>query len=145
MKQSRVDLDGRKAADIREQIKTLSKVYVPEWHFDTKNPDIGSVIAMIFADQVAENTSRFDELLDVYHAELANMAGVSLMPAQPASTMVVMELSSGLINGSYVAKGTKIYGGEGEDRVIFETAHPMYITSSKLTDILSTDSKTGTI
>ena len=145
MKQSRVDLDGRKAADIREQIKTLSKVYVPEWHFDTKNPDIGSVIAMIFADQVAENTSRYDELLDVYHAELANMAGVSLMPAQPASTMVVMELSSGLINGSYVAKGTKIYGGEGEDRVIFETAHPMYITSSKLTDILSTDSKTGAI
>ena len=145
MKNSRVDLDGRKAAEIRDQISALSKVYVPEWHFDTKDPDIGSVIGIIFADQMAENIGRFNDLIDVYHAELANMAGVSLLPAQPASTMAVMELSSGMIDGSYVPRGTKIFGGEGEERLIFETSHPTYITSSRLTDILSTESGTGII
>ncbi len=113
MKNSRVDLDNRKAADIKEQIKALSGVYVPEWHFNTQNPDIGSVIGIIFAEQMAENIGRYNELIDVYHAELANMTGISLLPAQPASTVAVMELASDTVPGSYVQKGTKLYGGDG--------------------------------
>ncbi len=145
MKNSRVDLDNRKAADIKEQIKALSGVYVPEWHFNTQNPDIGSVIGIIFAEQMAENIGRYNELIDVYHAELANMTGISLLPAQPASTVAVMELASDTVPGSYVQKGTKLYGGDGEQRLIFETTHPLYITNSHLTDILSTDAKSGKI
>ncbi len=145
MKNNRVDLDKRRAEDIKKHIAKLAKTYVPEWHFDTKDPDIGSVIGIIFAEQMAENVGRFNELLDVYHAELANMTGVSLLPAQPASTMVVMELSSDTVPGSYVKKGTKLYGGESDERTIFETSHPLFITNSHLTDILTTDAKSGVI
>jgi len=145
MKNSRVELDKRRTADIKEQIKKLSKIYVPEWHFDTNDPDIGSVIGMIFAEQMADNVSRFNELIDVYHAELANMTGVSLLPAQPASTTAVMKLSSDTVSGSYVPKGTKLFGGETDERLIFETAHPIYITNSHLTDILETSSNSGKV
>ncbi|MCR5431652.1 MAG: hypothetical protein K6E95_03750 [Lachnospiraceae bacterium] len=145
MKNNRLDLDKRKVADIKEQINTLSKVYVPEWHFDTQNPDIGSVIGIIFAEQMAENIDRFNELLEVYHSELANMTGVSLLPAQPASTTVVMELASDTVPGSFVQKGTKLYGGDSEERIIFETSHHLFITNSHLTDILTTDATSGKI
>ncbi|MCR5520634.1 MAG: hypothetical protein K6F44_01835 [Lachnospiraceae bacterium] len=145
MKNNRVDLDNRKASDIKEQIRTLSKVYVPEWHFDTENPDIGSVIGIIFAEQMAENVGRFNELIDVYHTELANMTGISLLPAQPASTTVVMELASDTVPGSFVRKGTKLFGGDGDRRIIFETSHHLFITNSHLTDILTTQANTGKI
>ena len=145
MKNNRVDLDKRRAEDINEQIRTLAKTYVPEWHFDTQNPDIGSVIGIIFAEQMAENVGRYNELLDVYHAELANMTGITLLSAQPASTMVVMELASDTVSGSYVRKGTKLYGGESDERMIFETSHPLFITNSHLTDILTTEAKSGCI
>lgn len=144
MKNSRVELDRRNADDIKNQIEALSKAYVPEWHFDRNNPDIGSVICLLFAEQMADNVKRFNELVDVYHAELVNMIGVSLLKAQPAGTNVVMELVSDMVPGSYVPKGTKLFGGSGEERFIFETAHPAYITNSKIKEIISTDALTGT-
>lgn len=145
MKNSRVELDKRNADDIKNQIEALAKAYVPEWNFDRSNPDIGSVICLLFAEQMADNVKHFNDLVDVYHAELVNMTGVSLMQAQPAGTNVVMELVSDTVAGSYVPKGTKLFGGDAETRFIFETAHPAYITSSKLKEVISTDEETGTV
>ena len=79
MKNSRVELDKRNADDIKNQIEALAKAYVPEWNFDRSNPDIGSVICLLFAEQMADNVKHFNDLVDVYHAELVNMTGVSLM------------------------------------------------------------------
>ena len=42
-------IDSRTAVDIEERIGELAAAYVPEWHFDREDPDIGSVIAKLFA------------------------------------------------------------------------------------------------
>ncbi len=144
-KQKRYDADLRTSEDIKDQIEELSKSYVPEWHFDRVNPDIGSVIAIMFADQFADNIKRYNELVEVYHADLVNMMGVSLMPAQPAGTSVVMRLTQDTVEGSYIPMGTKLLGMSDEGSFIFETTHPLFVTNSNLREIFETSEQDGKI
>ena len=140
------ELDKRSAGDITNQIEKLSKNYVPEWKFDLKRPDAGSVIGIIFADQQSENIKSYNELLEVYHAELVNMLGVSLKPAQVASTNVVLSLVSNLVPGTYLPEHTKLMGvGKNGENLIFETSHPIYVTNSQLTEVFMTSGDDGKI
>ena len=73
-------IDKRSREDLENRIEELASSYVPEWHFDRENPDIGSVIAKIFADQMAGNLQRYNQVLEKYHTEFVNMLGISLLP-----------------------------------------------------------------
>lgn len=145
MKQlKKYELDKRTKKDILKSLSTLQKSYTPEWHLDVKNPDIGSTLAILYADQMQEGIKFYNELLEVYHAELVNMMGVTLSPAQVASTSVIMNLVSDTVPGSYVPEHTKLIGA-GENPCVFETMHPTYITNSKIKEIFLTGAKDGKI
>lgn len=141
----RFELDPRSSSDIRNEIGRLSRSYTPEWHFDTANPDIGSTIAIIFADQMADNIRRYNELLEIYHGELVNMMGMTQRPPQSAGTTVVMNLVSPAVSGTYVPRTTKLLGGDSESSVVFETDHPLYVTNSELKNIFMTGESAGKI
>ena len=70
-------LDYRNKDDILEEMRRLGTSYTPEWYFDEKSDDAGAVIAKIFAAQTAENIRHFNQTLDRYHVEFANLYGVS--------------------------------------------------------------------
>ena len=133
--------------DIENKIEKLANVYVPEWKFDVQNPDIGSVIGMIFAGQMADNIERYNQVLDKYHTEFINMLGISLLPAKPASAIVLMELVEDTLPGVDVPKGTRLLAEtEGEqDELIFETAHNLHITNSDLSYVFMTKGLDGKI
>lgn len=141
----------RNAADIREKIRQLAKSYTPEWKFDEDNPDIGSVIAMIYAEQMESNLGRFHQVMDKYQIELVNMLGISLMAARPAKSIVVMNLLGDTVEGLTVSKGTGLLGEAKEDEtqdtesVFFETVHDICVTGAKLTDIFQISKKIGKI
>ena len=54
-----ITIDSRTEQDILQEIKQLAESYVPEWKFDTENPDIGSVISMIYARQMMDNVDKY--------------------------------------------------------------------------------------
>ena len=66
-------IDGRTRRNILDQIRKLAASYVPEWQFDEENPDIGSVLALLYADQMQENLNRYNTILERYYVELMNM------------------------------------------------------------------------
>ena len=139
------ELDKRTSEDIIKQIEKLSKSYTPEWHFDMQNPDIGSVLGILYADQAEDNIKRYNELLEVYHAELVNMLGVSLRPAQVASTVLSLNLTSDLVPGAYIPEKSKFYGTTEDGSIIYETGHPIYVTSSRIKEIFMTSEKNGAV
>lgn len=131
------ELDKADIEERRNRVKELSLSYTPEWNFDRNNPDIGSVIALLFTGQMEENRRFYNLILHRYHIELANMMGVSLKAAKPSQTVVIMENSQVMQGGTAVRKGTKLLGTdeEGND-VIFETKKDVYISNINLTDLL---------
>ncbi|WP_028234517.1 hypothetical protein [Pseudobutyrivibrio sp. MD2005] len=124
-------LDGRTEEDIKKRIAELAKSYVPQWHFDTENPDIGSTIALLYAEQTMSNVKHFNHLLLKYHAQLVNLLGLSLMPAQPSGSVVFIDLIADTMEGTFVPMGTKLLSTETGERVVFETTAPLYVTNSK--------------
>ena len=141
-------IDYRSAKEIEDRIEELAISYVPEWHFDRENPDIGSVISKIFAYQMEGNIERYNQVLERYHTEFVNMLGISLLPARPAEAIVLMDLVQDTIPGVEVYKGTKLLAeaaDEDAQQIVFETIHNLYVTNSTLEYVFMTESDEGRI
>lgn len=137
-------LDNRVAADVRERIAELAKCYTPEWKVDYLKPDIGATLAILYAKQMDENIRFYNDTIERCHIEFINMLGLSLMPSQPSSSIVVFGLIKDTIDGAFVPKNSKLLA-DAEQRVIFETQKPMYITNAGISDIFMIHGKTGVI
>ena len=129
--------------DVEERIRELARLYVPQWNFDPSDPDIGGTIAKIFANQMEGNLNRYYQVLDKYHEEFVNMMGISLTPAKPAYSAVNIQLAEDTIPGLKLYKGTKFLAQTGEEPVVFETMHNLYVTNARLDTIFMTEEKTG--
>lgn len=142
---SNYKIDERTASDIRNEIAELAKSYTPEWKFDIANPDIGSVIALIFAHQTENNIFRFNQILEKYRTEFVNMYGIVPLSAKPAHAAVVMEPGVNTA-GVSIVKGTQLIGESENGRdIIFETLYDMYVTGAALTDIIGVSGHLGKI
>ena len=53
-------IDDSSREDILQRIRELSVSYTPEWQFDVENPDMGSVLALLFTDQMQDNLKHFN-------------------------------------------------------------------------------------
>ena len=140
----KLNIDTRTEADIEREVAGLAASYETGWIPDEENPDVGSALAKVFAGQVAENIGRMNEVLDRYHTEFVNMLDISLLPARPASCMVVCGLTDDTVPGTGIMKGTKLLT-ETEEPLVFETDHSVYVTSSKLIYSFMADRETGAI
>ncbi len=144
-KQSKnLEIDTRKADDIEMLISELSSQYDTGWVPDYDKPDIGTTIAKLYAKCMEENIDRINEVLGRYHTEFVNMLDISLLPAKPASSVVVMEMISDTVPGTPVPKGTRLLTG-GEEPYVFETDHSLYVTGSRVNTVFMTDGERGEI
>lgn len=136
-----VKIDAREIKDIYGQIDTLAKSYTPEWKFTTQNPDIGSVIGIIFAKQFAESLKHYNMFLDKCHLEYMNMLGISQRPSEPAKLIAEFKPVAGS-DSVYIPKGTALVAQTEDDetmRVIFEVDSPICVTSARIKAVIMSD------
>ena len=145
MRQESYTIDDRTINDIEAQLAALAKSYTPEWNFEKNQPDIGSVLALLFADQLQGNITRFNQILEQYHTEFVNLLDISLNPAHPACATVLMDLITDTVSSVYVKKGTRLLANQEDDVITFETAFPVVLSSSKLQSAFMTSEKEGKI
>lgn len=145
MKQESYTVDGRTINDIEKQIAELAKSYTPEWNFDVNQPDIGSVLALLFAGQLQGNITRFNQILEQYHTEFVNLLDISLRPPHPASAVVLMELIADTVSDVYIKKGTRLLANQGDIVIPFETTVPVALSNSKLVSSFMTSGEEGKV
>ncbi len=140
----KLEIDTRNAADIEKLIAELSEKYETKWTPDYEKPDIGTAIAKLYARCAQENIGKINEVLSRYHTEFVNMLDISLLPAKPASSIVVMEMLSDTVPGTAIPKGTKLLT-QGESPDVFETDNSLYVTGSRIDTVFMTDGEKATI
>lgn len=138
-------LDARNAADIRKEIARLAASYTPEWHFDEEHPDIGSVIALLFAEQAEWSIHKYNRQMEQFRMDYMNMLRAARKPAHPAEACVVFEPAQSTSGGVHLKKGTKLSAGGEDKSIVFETAAGCYITAAGLTHCFQTEAETGVI
>ena len=136
-KASEFRIDPRTESDLREQIARLAQSYTPEWAFHPEDPDIGSVIGLLFASQLSGNIRRLNQIVEKYHTEFINLLDLSLQAAFPAVGVAVFDMIPDTVAGVQVPRGVKLLAESGGDeRVVFETQNELFVTSAVLTDIM---------
>ncbi len=145
MRQNNYKIDPRTVDQIKEQMQRLAESYAPEWNFDAADPDIGGVLALLFANQMGKNVDRFNGMMERYRTELVNLMEISPLPANPAEATVLMELASEAEDGVPIPAGSQLLADQGEERIVFETAFPVYLTPAKLRTIFMTSGKKGKV
>lgn len=140
MKNNYYILDNTSKNDILDKFRSYAKEYTPEWNLDYNNPDIGTVIGMIFADQMEENVKKYNEALDIYHYKFIDMLKLSLYPPKPARATVSMQLINDSTAGLILKKGTKFITDVDDKTIVFQSMGVVYITVSKIDTIIMKDS-----
>lgn len=139
-------LDNRSREDVLNQMKELAVSYTPEWLFDTDKPDIGSCIALLFADEMQELIKRYNSIPERHCIELVNMLNISLKQAYPAHSHVLMNIVNNSIPGVKLPKGMKLLADkDDEGGITFETANTVYLANTRLKTIFMTCGLTGNV
>lgn len=129
---------------LEEEILRLSRTFTPEWKFIRDNPDMGSAIAMIFAEHTADTINRYIREKGRYREGILKILELKPMPAQ-ASHAVAAIRTVKVQGGINLPAGTRFWAKdeEGDESIIFETEHPIHVTDSKLTAIAAISQKAG--
>ena len=138
-------IDPRTAEDIENKIVELAGSYTPEWHYSKDDPDIGATIAKIFAGQMSDNITMYNEVIGKYHTEFVNMLDISLLPAKPASALVLFDLVNDTVPGVEIPRGTQLLSqpDEADEPVIFETSNSIYVSNAVFTTAFMTKGREG--
>ncbi len=130
---------------IIEKLKTLAKAYVPEWSFNEKNPDAGSVIALLFADLLKDSLGRYDRALHKHKIQYLNMFDrFKIEPVECAKSFVRFTPVEGLPEPFHVPKGTRLLAsGEGDETIVFETVHGLTVTNAAPAAVFTADGTRG--
>lgn len=139
-------IDSRTEQAIHAQMARLAQSYVPEWAFHTENPDIGSVIALLFAAQLSGNIRRLNQVVEKYHTEFINLLDLSLKAAFPAAGIAVFELIPDTVPGVLIPHGVKLLAQRNDaERIVFETQQDIFVTHARLTDLVGVSGTSGSI
>lgn len=145
MSRKELTLDRRTQTDLNRRVEELAASYTPEWRFAQEDADVGSTLALLFTHQMADNIRRINQIPEKYHTEFANLLGLTLQSAHPASGVAVVELMQGTVPGVALRAGTRLLAEDGENPIIFETVGDVYLTNARLTDVLSLSGTRGRI
>lgn len=127
-----------------EELRRLAGSYVPEWKFDPGNPDIGSAIGMIFAEQLEQNIQRYRRIPEQQWENLLAMAKIRPACASPAEAVVVLQADEQADRPVRIRKGSRFLGsGKKEVPVIFQAVHTLDAVGARLMEILHVSEAEG--
>lgn len=132
--------------DIISKISDLAKVYTPEWRFNKEEPDIGSVIALIYADLLKDSMDTVNQSIFKHHIAFLNCLETDLRSASPAQSFVTFEIVPASDKGVFIPKGTKLItrSADGDD-VVFTTLNSVYASHTAPADITFVSKAQGKI
>ena len=135
-------LDRRTKQDIIDEIAKLARSYTPEWRFDPENPDVGSVLGIIYAEMFDGTVQRFNRALYKHHIAFLNNLDLSINPAVPAGGVVTFVKSENYGGGVYVPSKTRLIAESTDgDEMIYESQQSVFVTSALISSIYSTSSE----
>lgn len=125
--------------EIIEQIRRKAAVYTKEWRFDQDNPDIGTAVALVYADLHYDTKARFQKLPFKMQHSFFNQCNALLLPAVPAKGYVQFFLVNDEAEGVMVPRGTMVSAPDaGEEVLTYETQNKLFVTPARIVSIYRT-------
>lgn len=130
-----------------EEVERLAKGYLPQWKLSRESPDVGGVIALLYADLMEKILEKYQGMPERAIQEILKISGIHPAPASPARTILVIEIDRAAKEGILIRKGSRFLAelDEREEQVVFCTEQEFLAIYAELTDILQISQKNRTI
>ena len=126
-------IDKRSKQDVINYIKRVSKTYTPEWKFDTTNVDVGSAVALIYADMYYQTIKRFNRVAQKSMFDFFNSINIQMLPATASEGYVSFGLSSESIrDGVEVPCKTQLMVNSKGGDTIFQTLEDVLVSNCQI-------------
>ncbi|NLL17603.1 MAG: hypothetical protein GX262_01100 [Clostridia bacterium] len=137
------ELDSRSQRDIIDKIKENAAAYTPEWRMDEDNPDIGTALALVYANMFAKTVKNFNKVPMKNKIAFFDHLGTELLPATPSRGYVKFSLVNDEVPGVEVPLGTIVSADTDDDIgvVEFETTDDLYVTPAQVNVIYQANDK----
>ncbi len=134
------DVGEAAAGELIEVIRRVAAAYTPEWHFDTEHPDIGTALALLFADMMSGTREQFAGVPGRCRLRFYELLGAEQLPPKEAGGYVTFTTVSDEVNGAFLEAGERLQGGTPDGRtVVFETRDGLYVSPARLRRVLYAD------
>lgn len=121
--------------EIIEQIREKAGSYVPEWKFDTEFPDIGTALALVYAEMHARTANKFSQVFLKNRIAFLNELNAGLLPAVPAAGYITFSLVNDQVDGVALPSGT-VVSAQPEDEEIglinYRTEDDVYVSPARV-------------
>lgn len=134
--------------EVQEKIKRRAQSYTPEWRYDMGNPDIGSVLAVIYSNLMTGTMKRVAKIPTKNKTAFLNELGASVSPAVPSQGYVQFSLINEEVEGDEVRAGTLVMSSDDstpKGQILFETQEDVYVTPAVLSDVYQSCDQNDTI
>lgn len=123
---------------IQQNIRKRAESYTPEWRFQSENPDIGSALAIVFAEMMSGTVKKFSKVSLKNRIAFLNELDADILPAVPSHGYVQFSLINEEVEGTAVKAGTAVIASDDklpDGQAGFETREDMYVTPAVVSDI----------
>lgn len=135
----KLEFDRRNKEEILEQISKKAMSYVPEWRFDTKKPDIGTALAMVYGQMLLGTVKKINFLPYKNQISFFNELEAVLLPAVPSKGYVTFSVVNNEVEGVEVPAGMEVLAqakNADMETVSFETLDDIFVTPAELSCML---------
>lgn len=137
-----LEFDQRTKEEIIEQIRQKAKSYVPEWRLDLENYDIGTALALVYAQMLLGTVKKVNNLPYKNKISFFNTLEAELLSAVPSKGYITFSLVNEEVTGEEVPAGMEVVAQvKGEENLSFETLEDIFVTPAVPSCILETSIK----
>lgn len=124
--------------ELLEAIREKAASYVPEWHPDREEPDIGLALAQVFAKMQSETERKYGQLPEKFRTDLFNCLNTSMKTSAPARGYAVFGIADSEAEGIGLPAGTGLRTDvvdEYGERIPVETEEDVFVSPDTLTTV----------
>lgn len=118
-----------------EEIIKRAAAYTEDWRFWPEHPDIGTVLALLYADMMKDTLVSYKKLLKRYQLFFYDFLGEDGLPATQAKGYATFATVNEEVSGTWVPAGTKILGDTQGNNISFETGEEVYVCPAQMKEI----------
>ena len=133
------EIDRRGREELLAAIAQRAAAYTPEWRFDRDDPDLGTALALIYAELFGQTLKRFNRVPEKNMAAFFDRMNARLLPALPAEGFVRFGLAGPVEEGEAVRAGTPLLADADNETgsTVFETADDVFVTPAQVEQVFT--------
>ena len=131
---AQIELDRRSPREIIDEIKEKATGYTPEWRMEEENPDIGTALALVYANMFSKTVKNFNKVPIKNKIAFYNHLGADLFPTVPSTGYIQFSLVNDDVPGVEVPMGTIVSADTADEVGVaeFETTDDVFVTPAQV-------------